>query len=252
MATLPQGAREDQIFSGSLTLAQPLAGYRFTLDSLLLAAFAARYGGERVLDACAGVGVVGLAWRALREEGWVRLAEVQPELCALARYNVERNAMSDVVEVWQGDLREMPGLNGPHFDLALMNPPYFEPGHGRISPRDSRAAGRHTLHGDLAALVAAVHRHLDRAAPLCIVFPARDAPRLMQALQHVGRTRLDIVAVHPYAEAEASTLLVAARSSARGSWHLHPRLVVRKTPTDYSEQTRTIIESGRWTWHSDK
>lgn len=252
MATLPQSAREDWILSGSLALAQPASGYRFTLDSLLLAAFAAHYGGKRVLDACAGVGVVGLAWRALRGEGWVRLAEVQPELCALARYNVARNAMSDTVEVWEGDLREMPGLNGPHFDLALINPPYFEPGHGRISPRDSRAAGRHALHGDLRALIAAVHRHLDRGAPLCAVFPARDAPRLMDALQQVERTRLDIVPVHPYAETEASTLLVAARWSARGRWHLHPRLVVRATTNDYSEQTRTIIESGRWTWHSDK
>src|SRR5262249_23627204 len=52
---------QDAIFSGRLRLCQPArgAGYRFNLDPVLLAGFAA--GGEHVVDLGAGCGVLGLA-----------------------------------------------------------------------------------------------------------------------------------------------------------------------------------------------
>lgn len=244
--------REDRLFDGRVALWQPKQGYRFTLDAALLAAFAAAYPARHALDACAGVGVVGIAWRMLSGAGELRLAEVQPALSALASRNVDENALQDSAEVWTGDLRQMPGLNGPHFDLGMINPPYFETGHGRISPGDSRAAGRHALHGTLDELIAAMHRHLDRAAPLCAVFPASDTQRLLDALAAQGRVRTEIVFVHPFHEAAATTVLVAARHAARAQMRVHSPLVVRMDATAYTERMTEILQTGQWAWQAHR
>ena len=51
----------DTLYAGALTLEQPARGYRFNIDSLLLADFAGPRRAERCVDLGAGVGTVALS-----------------------------------------------------------------------------------------------------------------------------------------------------------------------------------------------
>lgn len=148
--------RLDILCGGRLHLEQPVAGYRFGIDSLLLASVAAGLPGEHVLDACAGCGVVGIAsvlLNARRRE--LTLVELQPELHGCATRNLERADIGRVQHrALLGDIRT---LEMPPADLVTLNPPFYRIGHGRVSPRPSIATARHQLNGTLPELVNALH-----------------------------------------------------------------------------------------------
>lgn len=137
--------------------------YHFSLDSVLLARRAAElafsFSGARVLDLCAGCGVVGLDLAYFRPEvASVDFVEVQ----AIYSTHFERNRtlfgphtrfswhLANYCDLagrseWQG-----------RFDLIVSNPPYFAPGTGRLPPSEFKARCRFFLDGDFLTLVHSV------------------------------------------------------------------------------------------------
>jgi tRNA1(Val) A37 N6-methylase TrmN6 len=95
MPVEPAGVSDDAVLGGRLVLRQPLRGHRFGHDAILLAAAVCASPGEHAVDLGAGAGAAGLAL-ARRVAGLsVTLAEIDPELAALAAGNAERNQLGD-------------------------------------------------------------------------------------------------------------------------------------------------------------
>lgn len=235
----------DAIFEGQVRLEQHLRGYRFNVDSVLLAAFANAFAGRRLLDVGTGVGIVGLALAHLRADTTVTLVEVQPSLAALARANIARNHADARVELLEGDIRTMAGRT-QHFELATINPPYFVPGAGRQSPDGERARARHQLHGTLNELMAGIDRLLYARARLCVVYPAAGLGALMSALERCERRALLVQPVLPYEGADASIVLVAAQRSPAHDLTLLPPLILHDDARRYTPEAADILRTGRW------
>jgi release factor glutamine methyltransferase len=122
--SLQPGETLDAVYRGELLLIQRRDGYRFSIDPLLLAAFAGRCRG-RVIDLGTGCGIVPLllALRGVREVVGV---ELQAPLFQLAYRNVQLNRCEDRVQLVNADLRQLRGvLPAGVFDLATSNPPYI-------------------------------------------------------------------------------------------------------------------------------
>ena len=77
----------DAFLGDALNVLQPQAGYRAGVDAVLLAATVPDSGRISVLDAGAGVGVVGLVRGAAVRAAQVTLVEREPELADLAQQN---------------------------------------------------------------------------------------------------------------------------------------------------------------------
>lgn len=78
---------------------------------------------SRVLDLCAGSGIVGVTIAAERPEAQVDLVELSPEAAAAARENAARHA-PERATVHEGDL--FAALPGPaRYDALTSNPPYI-------------------------------------------------------------------------------------------------------------------------------
>src|SRR5512146_2772477 len=111
--------KPDRLAFASLVVRQPRRGYRFSVDSVLLADFAAPLCGSTVLDLGTGSGIVLLLLARLcpglsRGVG----VEIQPELCECARANIEANGLSGRLCAVLGDFREnVPGAPAGSFDL---------------------------------------------------------------------------------------------------------------------------------------
>ena len=96
---------EDLFLGGALKIRQPRNGYRAGTDAVLLAALiGSESAAGPVLDAGAGVGVVGLCVAARFPKASVVLVEREPHLAALARRNVDGNGLTARVQVIEADI----------------------------------------------------------------------------------------------------------------------------------------------------
>ena len=165
---------------GKIRVHQPAKGYRFNVDSVLLAGFAWARDGESVLDLGTGSGILLLILAHRHHLSRVLGVELQGDLAVLARRNLEENGWSERGEVVQADLRDASAFPKEAFDLVVCNPPYGEPGRGMPSPHPQRALARQGHAAGLPDVLAAARRALRPGGRACLVLPLE---RLSQAFE---------------------------------------------------------------------
>lgn len=218
----PDEVTEDAFLGGALNILQPRKGYRAGIDAVLLAAAAPVEAGraERVLDAGAGVGVVGLCIARRVGTAQVTLVESEPHLVVLARENVARNGLSDRIRVVAAsvtgpasELAEM-GLASDSFDHVVANPPFHVEGRGR-RPRHAIKAAAHAMPAEsLARWMQFLARVARPGGTLTIVHRPDALTALLKLLE--GRFgELKILPLHPRAGEPAVRIIVQGKKGSR-------------------------------------
>jgi tRNA1(Val) A37 N6-methylase TrmN6 len=202
---------EDTFLGGQLRLRQPKSGHRAGHDAMLLAAATAAKAGDRVVEFGAGVGAAGLAL-AKRVGGIdLALAEIDPDLAALAQENVRRNAIAADVVVLdvtsQAEVFANVGLTPDSVDAVLMNPPFNDVARHRASPDASRASAHVADSTTLESWVHAARRILKSGGALTLIWRADGIADALAALAH-GFGSLAILPVHAGAGRPAIRVLI--------------------------------------------
>lgn len=140
-------------------------GMKVGADSVLLGAWSAIDGAQKVLDAGCGCGLLALML-AQRSEAMVTGIEIDPAAAAQAAQNVLESPFFQRITIVQGDVRTFVG--GP-FDVVVCNPPYFSPT-AMVKGR-ARSLARETSSLDHAELLTATQRLLTREGSLSVVLP---------------------------------------------------------------------------------
>lgn len=118
--------------------------YHFSLDSIHLARFVASQlqfhpslNSLRVLDLCAGCGVIGmeLSWHLpdLKQIDFIEVQEVYTEYFYHNKTNINRPELQFNWHLLNYDVLQGKEWEAS-FDLIISNPPYFRLGHGMLSP----------------------------------------------------------------------------------------------------------------------
>ena len=185
----------DTIFQGRVGVWQPTKeeGYRFNVDSLLLAAFALRYTDDSasVLELGSGSSVIGLAMLHHRPYASYLGLERQEPLASLARRSIEEAGLGNRATVKTGDLRDN-GIDSAAYDVVVFNPPYFPAGRGRSSQIVGRREAREALHGDIDDFLRAASHALK---PGGFVFAVVRPERRSEVFKHCGSQHLRIVEI---------------------------------------------------------
>ncbi len=218
----------DAFFEGRLKIKQHRDGYRFSIDSILLAAFPRFKPNDRVLDLGTGCGVVALMAAFLHPDVSVVGVEIQPELAALARANIADNPFSDRVTIIEDDLRRLNRAAVGTVHLVLANPPYHPTGTGRLNPDDEKAAARHEILGNLTDFIAAGRRLLNLGGRFAAIYPAERGVGLIYGLRQAGLEPKRLRLVHPYPAAVAGQALVEAVRGAGPGLRVEAPLYVRE------------------------
>lgn len=240
------GETLDALFNGRLTFYQSRAGYRFSLDALLLADFATIRSGDRVVDLGTGNGVVPLVLADLHKTIRVTGVELQKSLLERARRNVAANRLESRVEIIPGDVRRWKEIAAPaSFDAAVCNPPYRKAGSGRLNPDAERQLARHEVSGGLKEFLAAGSFLLRAKGRMALVYPALRAVDLLAAMRHGGLEPKRLRLVHSFAGAQASLVLVEGVKGGRSGLEVLTPLTIYRRGKEYTDEVAALIAGRR-------
>ncbi len=166
-----------------LTISQPEKGYRFSLDSLILAAHIQPKGNETVMDLGCGCGIISLILARRYPDLKITGIEIQEELYDFARKNILANGFEKNIHILHGDIRTFQWSRiDTGVDIIISNPPYKKLGTGRMNPDPQRAVARHETALSIDALVECSNRLIREQGLLCVIFPFDRLPDLSTAL----------------------------------------------------------------------
>jgi tRNA1Val (adenine37-N6)-methyltransferase len=130
----------DSIIRSDIRISQPDKGFRFGVDSVILAWFASAKRKDTVLEAGAGSGVISVLLAKLKGVKRIVSVELQESLYSHLLETVELNSLKQVIEPVHADIREYkPNLL---IDFIIANPPYRKSGSGFISADAAKRSAR--------------------------------------------------------------------------------------------------------------
>ncbi|MEZ5827214.1 MAG: methyltransferase [Hyphomicrobiales bacterium] len=226
---------------------QPRVGHRAGSDAVFLAAAVEARRGERILDVGAGVGVAGLCVLAREPHVEVTAVEIDPELCALATANGERNGVASQFTVIEANitapakLSRAAGLVREGYDHVIANPPFYAEGAVRAAPARAKA---HVMGPD--ALQSWVRFLTTMAAPKgTLTFIHR--PESLGELLRLLDGRFGDIAVLPLFPKEgepAARVILQGRKGSRAPMRLLRGLVLHGPDGAYTAAAETVLRKG--------
>jgi tRNA1Val (adenine37-N6)-methyltransferase len=235
----------DELTGYNLRIIQPRHGYRFSLDPLLLADFAAVKQGDRVADLGTGCGILPLLLARLDSSVAVTGVEFQDQMVDIARRNLAQNGLAGSIDIVADDITLLKSrFPVSSFDLVVSNPPYRRPGTGKVSPRAGRDASRHETTATLADFLSAAKYLVKESGRICFIYhTCRLAELIAQAAaQKLAPLRLRMV--HGNSSAPARMFLVELMKGRTGELQVEPPLIVREGDGSYSEEKLRIYRRG--------
>ncbi len=225
---------------GNLKICQPLEGYRFTVDSIILANFINFKKLNKVVDLGAGTGIIGIIIAKRYPESKVELIEIQPELATLAKKNIELNKLADRVEIFCIDGKNFIGKN---YDLIITNPPFRRIGTGRISPKEEKALARHEFNLSIEDIAKVAQKSLKHKGRLCMIHLPE---RLIDIVRILTRYSLEIKYlrfIYSTIDTEAKMVLIEAVKGGKPYLKVAPPLFIYKKNNEYSDEMRQIYKN---------
>ncbi|HTY20273.1 MAG TPA: tRNA1(Val) (adenine(37)-N6)-methyltransferase [Geobacteraceae bacterium] len=235
----------DELSGYDLRLIQPVEGYRFSLDPLLLADFAGGDEAGRVIDLGTGSGIIPLVMARKLGSATIIGVEVQEEAAELARRNMEMNGLSERIEILCADILSLRNrFPVSTFDLVVANPPYRRQGTGRISPRSGRDRARHESTATMADFMEAAKYLVRPSGTISFIY---HPVRLTEFCTAAGALKLSLLRlrmVHGNRCAPARMVLLEIAKGRKGDLEVLPPLFVFGEEGGYSAEMERIL-SGR-------
>jgi len=239
----------DAFLGGRINVVQPRRGHRAGSDAVFLAAAVPACAGERVLDVGAGVGVAGLCLLTRVPRLEVTALEIDEQLCALARKNVEGNSVSTNFTIVNADVMGSAkahrdcGLVREGYDHVIANPPFYAEGSVRAAPDKGRATAHVMNAGALAAWVRFLASYAAPKGRLTLIHRAEALGELLRLLE--GRFgEVTVYPLFPKQGEAASRIIVQGRKGSRAGIKLLQGLVLHEADGSYTEAAEAVLRGG--------
>lgn len=199
-----------ELKSEGLQLWQPVKGYRFSIDALLLADFVQiRKKDGRVLELGAGCGVISLILAKRYPDITVLCVELQKLLHDCAEQNIAVNGLENRVSLLLADFLKIKDyVPAESFDYVISNPPYRRPETGRICLDSCDALARHEILMDFNGLCRAAFYALKTGGRFCFIYPAELTAKAIATCKEYGLEPKRIRFVHSRCNMPARLLLL--------------------------------------------
>lgn len=238
----------DTLFDGDLICYQYQEGYRFSIDSVLLAHFLQIRKNDRILDLGTGCGIIGLIicyrWRDMIKE--LSAIEIQPSLARLAKKNFQANGLTTYVNIIERDIKDIKKfVKAESYDKIVCNPPFYTPTSGRISKNLEAQLARHQIQATLEDFLSAASFAVKNGGSFSCVYPA---DRLAEIILNASQYRLTIKKVqfiysYPDHDAPARLVLVECiKNGGEGAVILPPFYIYCERNGEFSSTMKVLYK----------
>ena len=208
-------------------LIQKKNGFRFGMDSVLLADFASIRPNASVVDFGTGSGILPVLLIGRNKGSRFEGIEIQSEIAEMAKRTMKLNHLEDKVTITCGNAEEADRwIPSCSIDAVICNPPYGEPGTALKSPHSSKAISRNQQQGTLKRFFKSAFTILKGKGRLILVYPAHQMFNVMSLLHEAHLEPKKFQLVYPFESKPANLVLIEAVKDARPSLHPMPPLIV--------------------------
>lgn len=230
------------LFRNKVRVIQARRGYRVSEDAIILTWFARPNPGQLILDAGTGCGVIAFGLAVRHASVKVVGLEIQERLADRAARGVTLNGLGNQVLVVRGDVRSADRFFlRRSFDAVVSNPPYYEPGKGRINLEHEKALSRHQLMMPLTDLFRVSGSILKPAGNLSLIYPAAGLGRIDEAMKAAGFKPSRVLWIHPQRGTEPGLVCVEARPAAFCPELKEDHLYLYRGPGERSKEAEAIL-----------
>lgn len=225
----------------TIKIRQPVHGYRFALDAVLLAHFLKISKEEEGLEIGSGSGVITILLSRLQTFKNIMAVEIQPSLAALSAENFRLNSISNVqvLEIDIHDLKTV--LPDQRFDLIFSNPPYRKPGTGKLNPSGQKAIARHEVKMKLEDVFICTKTFLKPNGRLSMILPDFRETDFLHLAERYHLHCIEKRYVHSFKE-EKPAFFLASLSFAQTKLIQHPSLVIYDSPGVYTSDVQRMLK----------
>lgn len=234
---------EDTLFFGKIAVKQFKSGYRFSIDAILLAGFVTVKPQERVLDLGCGCGVIPLILAHRYPQLHLIGCELQDDLAAIARENVQANGFHHRIRILHRDMRDLnyQETDGD-MDVIVCNPPFYPVSSGRVNSSTQKALARHEIGIALPELLAVVKSFLKKGGRFYLIYPSTHLARLLGLLRKFNLEPKTIRMVHSTVGASAKLSLVCAKAGAKAGLMVEAPLMMYDAFGHYTPEIQKLFD----------
>lgn len=234
---------QDTLFGGRLRIRQSRAGYRFSMDAVVIAHHADIHAADRVLDLGTGCGVIALIIARLHPDTTVFGVEIQKDQADIAAENVLDNGLGTRVTILHQDLKTLsPPRTDGAVDVVICNPPHIEKSCGRINVNDGHAVSRHEITITLDELMAVAEKMLTPSGRLIMIYPAERLADLLDRMRAYGIEPKKMTILHTKADANAKRVLIEGVKGGRPGLKISKPLIIHNDDGTYTKAAQQIFE----------
>ncbi|MFQ6107933.1 MAG: tRNA1(Val) (adenine(37)-N6)-methyltransferase [Candidatus Aminicenantales bacterium] len=228
----------DSFYHGKILVLQKKRGYRFSVDSPLLADFIQTKGSEELLELGAGCGIISLLL-SIKPFRHITAVEIQESLADLASRNVLLNRLEERITIVHQDLRSF--NPSKKFDVVFSNPPYIKGKRGRLSLLEEKSIAKHEVKCDIFDIMAKTAELLKEKGRAYFIFPARREEDFRLALQRNHLKMKTIRFVFPRRNTPPNFFLSECDFKSRKDTLLAP-LVLFDKAGEYTSEAKEIFQ----------
>jgi len=227
-----------------VSLYQKVNGYRFTIDSVLIADFVNKFMPASILDVGAGTGIIGILLARKYTSSCISLLEVQHDLAVLSERNVMHNGLENQITVHNmgiEDTMNSPDFTPASYDVIVSNPPFRVPSSGKISPYDERAIARHEIRMNAEVLMRSVSYLLKSRGYFYVIFHPFRLAEMFALMRKFTLEPKRARFIYPDVLSESKMVMVESIKGTRQGMKIEKPLVIHKDGTTYTEEVERIL-----------
>lgn len=232
--------RLDELIKEDLKIIQNDDVFSFSTDALLLGHFTEVRKNDKILDLCAGNGVISLLLSAKGAQ-MIESVEIQEKLVDMARRSYAYNQLDHRLKMHHLDLKEVYHYFKPsQYTLVTCNPPYFKENQRNQHQKEAHKIARHEIMCTLEDCMLAARHLLKQGGRLMMV---HRADRLMDVLTEMRKASIEpkkVVFVYSKINKSAVTIVVEGRMNGKPGLEIAPPFYIYKSDGEYSEEMREV------------